>query len=90
MTMTANGLAKLIEECGELMQIAGKKLAMMNSDEHWDGAGSMKTRMEDEIADVAAASQFVIGTFDLDETRIGQRAAEKLATFIKWHEGEQQ
>ncbi len=27
MTMTANGLAKLVEECGELTQVAAKKMA---------------------------------------------------------------
>ena len=85
MSMTANGLAKLMEECGEVVQICAKKMAVMDSDTHWDGKGSMKTRMEDEIADVAAASHFVIGTFDLDEARIGRRFAEKLALFRKWH-----
>lgn len=84
--MTANGLAKLMEECGELTQVCAKKLACMDSDQHWDGAGSLKTRMEDEIADMAAASMFVVGTFDLDTARIGERTNRKLAQFLAWHE----
>lgn len=49
--MPAKGLAKLIEECGELQQIAGKKLAYYTTDEHPDGQGPLSTRLEDEIAD---------------------------------------
>lgn len=32
--MSANGLTKLVEECGELVQICAKKMAYYNSDEH--------------------------------------------------------
>lgn len=42
MPMTANGLAKLLEELGELSQVAAKKLAYFHTDEHPDGAGSKK------------------------------------------------
>lgn len=83
--LCANGLAKLIEECGELQQIAAKKLAYFHTDVHPDGGGSLKQRMEDELADVAAASAFVAQQFALDEKRIKQRAALKLADFQSWH-----
>lgn len=59
MPMTAKGLAKLIEECGELTQIAGKKLAYFHTDEHPDGAGSLRERLACEIADVMAACDFI-------------------------------
>lgn len=85
MTMTADGLAKLMEECGEVVQVCAKKMACPNSDEHWDKKGSLKRRMEDEIADVAAASQLVISTYALDSVYIEARAKEKLALFLKWH-----
>lgn len=85
MSMTANGLVKLIEECGELQQIAAKKLAYFNTDEHPDGAGSIATRMEDELADVAAAATFVVQQFGLDGERIKRRAALKLDRLQKWH-----
>lgn len=85
MTMTANGLAKLTEECGELAQVASKKMACMDSDVHWDGASSLAWRLEDEIADVRAASALVEETFGLDEARIASRTAFKLALFRQWH-----
>lgn len=49
--LTGKGLAKLIEECGELIQVAGKKLAFYTTDVHPDGgpSPSLKRRMEDEI-----------------------------------------
>jgi NTP pyrophosphatase (non-canonical NTP hydrolase) len=83
--MTANGLAKLIEECGELQQIAAKKLAYFHTDEHPDGAGSLKQRMEDEMADVMAACIFVARQFKLDATRMEQRRDRKVARFEAWH-----
>lgn len=86
MTMTAKGLAKLIEECGELQQVAAKKLACPHTDEHYDGAGSLKERMEDEIADVIASCSFVTETHQLDEARITLRAEKKMALYKQWHD----
>ena len=85
MTMAANGLTKLAEECGELIQIVSKKSAYIATDAHPDGKGSMRTRMEDEIADVAAASEFVVQNFELNRQRILSRTQEKLSTFRRWH-----
>lgn len=83
--MSHNGLTKLTEECGELTQIAMKKIAFADTDVHPDGKGSMKLRLEEEIADVRAASQFVIANFDLDEEFIKERAEQKLKMFVEWH-----
>lgn len=85
MTMTANGLAKLLEECGELSQIAAKKLAYFTTNEHPDNAGPLDLRMQDEIADVVAACLFVVGTFNLDLEAICARRDKKLALFNQWH-----
>lgn len=86
MAMNNKGLGKLIEECGELTQAAGKKLAIMDSDDHWDGS-NLKTRLEDEIADVMAASHLVMDKFDLDADRILERRQHKLSLFRYWDGG---
>ena len=85
MTMTANGLAKLLEECGELSQVAAKKLAYFHTDEHPDGKVSLDKRMQDEIADVMAACMFVADTFSLNMDAISARRDRKLALFGRWH-----
>jgi NTP pyrophosphatase (non-canonical NTP hydrolase) len=78
MAMSHDGLTKLIEECGELTQIAAKKIAYFDTDEHPDGKGSMKARMEEELADVMAACAFVMVQFNLDQTFIRERQLDKL------------
>jgi len=88
MVMCANGLAKLIEECGKLQQIAAKKLAYFEIDQHPDGKGDMQIRMAEEIADVMAACDLVIATFGLDYQFIEERYVRKLAQFWVWHEEE--
>lgn len=86
MPMTNKGLNKLMEECGELVQIAAKKAAYMHTDEHPDGAGSMVERLEDEIADVMAASLFVSIIMGLDWARIQKRRDKKVEQFAVWNE----
>lgn len=85
MTMHYDGLTKLIEECGELTQIAAKKQAYFDTDEHPDGKGSMKKRLEEEIADVMAACALVVDTLNLDEPAILERISVKLERFLTWH-----
>lgn len=84
MTMAGNGLVKLVEELGELAQVAAKKLAYMHIDQHPDGT-SLKARMEEEMADVLAACAFVTSQFDLDEVKMDARVARKLQLFREWH-----
>lgn len=85
MPMTANGLAKLLEELGELAQVTAKKLAYFNTDEHPDGAGSLRERMEQEMGDVTAAMAFVQRQFALNRKVIDNRACIKLALYQRWH-----
>ena len=83
--MTANGLAKLIEECGEVLQVAGKLLAYPDG-VHPDGAGNLHERLSDELGDLKAAIQFVIETHQLDgRHRIHERSQLKLIRFRSWH-----
>jgi NTP pyrophosphatase (non-canonical NTP hydrolase) len=79
-----NILNKLMEECGELTQIAAKKNAYPNTDEHPDRKGSMKERLENEIADVVAACNFAIEAYCLDEERIVERTDVKFKLFELW------
>jgi NTP pyrophosphatase (non-canonical NTP hydrolase) len=88
MPMTNKGLSKLLEETGELTQIAAKKLAYIHTDEHPDGKGSLASRMEDELADVVAAGTFVTQKFELDTERMKRRSAIKLAVFQAWDAGD--
>lgn len=81
--MTAKGLAKLIEECGELQQVCGKKLAYFDTDRHPDGT-QLSLRMQDEIADVLAAVQFVVHKFNLDNKEINARIIRKTRMFESW------
>lgn len=72
------------EECGELLQVAGKKLAYYSTDVHPDGGPRLDVRLEDEIADVVAACWLVVDLHKLDDKRIAARAVEKLARFREW------
>lgn len=82
--MHQKGLTKLLEECGELTQIAAKKCAYLDTDIHPDRMGSMNDRLENEIGDVRAAAAFVAEKLHLDIARIEERRREKLNRFRKW------
>ena len=85
MPMAINGLAKLNEECGELIQVIGKRLAYYHTEEHPDGGPPLTERLADEIADVMAACEFVVSLNQLDRDRIVNRCADKLRLFRQWH-----
>ena len=85
MPMTANGLAKLLEEMGELAQVAAKKLAYYDTDEHPDGAGLLSMRLQDEAADVMAAIMFVAVHFKFDDEEFHARIDRKVRQFNAWH-----
>lgn len=85
MTMAHNGLSKLMEECGEVTQIAAKIQALpVGQYDHWDGQ-DLKQRLTEEIADVVAACELVSRLHGLDKKSIHQRADKKLAQFLDWH-----
>ena len=84
MSMHNKGLTKLQEECGELIQIAAKKAAYLETDTHPDGKGSLKRRLAEEVADVIAAAKFVQEKLELDGDFIMQRTEVKFARFKRW------
>jgi len=78
-----NGLSKLIEECGEAVQVAGKIIGAEGEPEHWDGT-NLRDRLTDELADVIAAIEYVTVKNGLDIDAMRARADEKLIRFRKW------
>ena len=83
MAMCAKGVAKLIEECGELQQVCGKRLAYWSTDAHPDGS-DLRERMQDEMGDVYAAIEFVTRHLGLDHEVIAQRMRSKRDLFDTW------
>ncbi len=88
MAMLHNGLAKLGEECGELMQVHGKMLQYphlqtVTNLTHPDGT-NLRDRMEEEMGDVLGSITFVIEKLKLNEARILERANKKCELFKTW------
>lgn len=81
------GLSKMIEEAGELLQVAGKIIATHGAAGHWDGS-DLRERLIEEMADVQAAIEFVsrqnLGL--LDRQHLQRRAEAKLALFDEWQD----
>lgn len=87
MSLKYDGLVKLTEECGEVVQVAMKRVAFDGEgDIHWDGT-NLKERLEEEIADVRAACRAVMENHGLDTLAISRRELQKLATFRYWQNG---
>jgi len=80
------GLAKVAEECAEVIQVVGKIIAANGEPAHWDGS-DLRARLEDEIADARAAMQFVVTENGLDANRMADRTAAKIGLFRGWHAG---
>lgn len=78
------GISKLVEECGEALQVCGKLMGTGGEEKHWDGS-NLHQRLEDELADLQAAIMFVREVNCLDSDRHDQRVAKKLARFRAWH-----
>ena len=79
------GLSKLIEECGEVIQVAGKLLATGGDLHHWEGA-PLDQRLMEELADLKAAIEFFVQRNSYISGLLVERRAEaKLKQFIGWH-----
>lgn len=78
------GLSKLIEECGEVIQVAGKILGTGGTAAHWDGT-DLRERLTEELADLGAAMAFVGDHNDLDADALTERMDTKYALFEQWH-----
>lgn len=80
------GLAKLLEEMGELGQVLGKVMACDGPDAvYWDGT-SLRPQLLEEMGDVQAALLFFLEHNDLSRTDLHLRANMKLDKFRHWHE----
>ena len=82
------GLAKVAEECGELLQVIGKLMATDGDKlEHWDGT-NLRQRLIEEAADVAAAVRFVYeNVLSKNERQIFKdRHDKKIKRFMQWHQ----
>ncbi len=82
------GLSKLIEECGEVCQVAGKLMATGGESKHWDGS-DLRQRLMEELADLSAAIDFVICVNGLDTVEIITRTNKKFDQFHQWHKEQQ-
>lgn len=80
------GLAKLNEECGELVQVIGKLMMTHGDPKHWDGS-NLRERLIAEAGDVWAALMFIERNLLVGDEplQVLQRAHTKLVLFEKWH-----
>ena len=78
------GLSKLIEEAGEVQQVCGKLIGTGGDAAHWDGT-DLRERLEEEIADLIAACEFVRSANQLDRAKIEKRITDKMRLFSQWH-----
>ncbi|MBO0610879.1 hypothetical protein [Myceligenerans salitolerans] len=82
------GASRIIEECGELLQVLGKLIGSGGSTAHWDGT-DLGERLADEISDTRAALDYFISANNLPADVIDERTARKRAQYEKWHEANQ-
>jgi NTP pyrophosphatase (non-canonical NTP hydrolase) len=82
------GLAKLCEECGEVVQIVGKLMMVKGWAKHW--SGNLRMKLIEEMGDVLAAIKFVKLYCLTPEERAAlvRRENEKFEKFCRWHDEE--
>jgi NTP pyrophosphatase (non-canonical NTP hydrolase) len=85
--MSNMGLTKLMEECGEVIQVAAKIIAYPDG-VHPDGGGRLETRLEDELGDLLAIITFVTNKLKLSDHDIQSRANSKFNNFLDWDKRE--
>lgn len=78
---TWQGIHKLTEECGELLQVLGK-LGPFPSGNHPDGGDHLSLRLQEEMADVEAAIAYMREMAGL--SAMEERRRIKLDKFRKW------
>lgn len=79
------GVAKLVEEMGELGQVIGKLMMVHGSRSHW--SGDLRQQFIDELADVQAATFFVERHIltQGERSEMHERYLEKVDKFEEWH-----
>lgn len=99
------GIAKMVEECGELQEVLplvilmkslgkitqtqGKLLMIQGGTDHW--SGDLRKAMIEEMADVIASIRFVSehNLSKRERKSIAIRVEKKMQRFEKWHKGAQ-
>jgi NTP pyrophosphatase (non-canonical NTP hydrolase) len=78
------GIAKLAEECGEVIQVVGKLMMTHGDPTHW--SGDLRKMLAEELADVTAAAGFVREHCLTMRERIlvDERVRAKLHLFETW------
>lgn len=83
------GVAKVIEETGELGQVFGKLISCGGLLQYPWGGPSFKEKLEEEIGDVLGALFYMMNQCDeIDANVIVQRAANKTHLFERWANGD--
>lgn len=83
------GLAKLTEECGELLQVLGKIVGSGGGGEYADGTVyDVQSRLIEEMGDVTAAMRFFAEHNDLNLLAIRNRSTSKYHVFSRWRREE--
>jgi hypothetical protein len=79
------GTSKVIEECGELLEVAGKLMGSGGDTAHW--TGDLRSRLLDELADASAAIHFFASVnLTAEEWAVFERRnGVKGNTFFRWH-----
>jgi NTP pyrophosphatase (non-canonical NTP hydrolase) len=91
-TETWPGLAKLMEECGEVIQVLAKLVATGSLDHTWTetdgtprGWGDLSDALHEELGDLHAALDFFVAKNDeVDFYKVQDRSNQKFATFCRW------
>ena len=92
-TTTWPGLAKVLEECGEVIQVLSKLVAKGDLDHTWEqpdgtsrGWGDLTQALHEELGDLLAALGFFCeANPEIDRERVNRRMLDKQATFRSWH-----
>jgi NTP pyrophosphatase (non-canonical NTP hydrolase) len=79
------GISKLVEECGEVLQVAGKLMGTRGDPAHW--SGDMREALVEEMADLVAALAFVADQCLTEREReaMASRTETKFERFQGWH-----
>lgn len=79
-------LGKLNEELGEAISAVSRCIIQGVDEEHPITGKSNREWLEDELADVLAGINLVSLRFELNEDRMNERAAKKMAHLKQWHD----
>lgn len=80
----AERLAILIEECGEVVQIACKILRHGFASYHPSGGPANREELEKELGDLACAAELLVRARDVRKRRIAEHAGEKIDSLRKY------